>query len=96
MNLYTHVLTVYKAADGWRWRLRSINGRTVADSGEAYARKRNAQKAAISLCHMTIRLVIEDTPPPKPPRRVRGKFAPAGKSKPTKLRLRLKPVPESL
>ena len=26
----------YKATDGWRWRLKSGNGRIVAESGEAY------------------------------------------------------------
>jgi len=32
-------ITVYKSLrDGkWRWRLRSRNGRTVADSGEGYS-----------------------------------------------------------
>lgn len=96
MKLYTHVMRVYVAADGWRWRLIAKNGKTVADSGEAYVRKRNAVDAAMSLVSAVMRLDVQDTPPPKPPRRVRGKFAPAGKSKPTKLRLRLKPVPESL
>lgn len=27
---------VYKAADGWRWRLKARNGRILADSGQAY------------------------------------------------------------
>lgn len=30
---------IYKAADGWRWRMKSGNGKIVADSGEAYATK---------------------------------------------------------
>ena len=89
---HTHVLRVYLAADGWRWRLVAMNGKTVADSAEAYARKRNAEKAAASLAAAVIRLEVQDTPPPKPPRRVKGKFAPVGKGKPTKLRLRISPV----
>lgn len=36
---------VYKAKDGWRWRLVAANGRVVADSGEAYTRKHDAEKA---------------------------------------------------
>lgn len=28
---------VYKADDGWRWRLLARNGKIVADSAEAYA-----------------------------------------------------------
>lgn len=57
---HTHILTVYLSDDGWRWRLRAINGKTVADSGEAYARKRNAVKAAQSLAGAVIRLVVEE------------------------------------
>lgn len=30
---------VYKSKDGWRWRIRHNNGRILADSGEAYARR---------------------------------------------------------
>lgn len=36
---------VYQSADGWRWRLVARNGRIVADSGEAYARKAGAIRA---------------------------------------------------
>ncbi len=32
---------IYKAADGWRWRLYAKNGKILADSGEAYKRKRS-------------------------------------------------------
>ena len=42
----THTLIIYKARDGWRWRLVARNGRTVADSGEAYSRKADAKRAA--------------------------------------------------
>lgn len=30
---------------GWRWRLRTINGRIIADSGESYTRERDAWRA---------------------------------------------------
>lgn len=30
---------VHKARDGWRWRMRTLNGRIVAESGEAYKRR---------------------------------------------------------
>lgn len=40
---------VYKAADGYRWRLVAANGRIVADSGEAYTRKHDAEKALYRL-----------------------------------------------
>lgn len=46
---------VYKAADGWRWRLRAKNSKIVADSGEAYSSKSNCRRAA---CHM-INLIYE-------------------------------------
>lgn len=40
---------VYKAADGWRWRLVASNGRIVADSGEAYTRRAGVIRAVGSL-----------------------------------------------
>lgn len=39
------VVEIYKATDGWRWRLKAVNGRILADSGEAYTRKNGCQKA---------------------------------------------------
>lgn len=36
---------IWKAKDGWRWRLKAANGRIVAESGEAYTRKGDARKA---------------------------------------------------
>ena len=45
MNRYV----VYNAADGWRWRLVAGNGETIADSGEAYVSKSNADRAVRSL-----------------------------------------------
>lgn len=75
LDLYTHVLRVYLAADGWRWRLTAKNGRTVADSAEAYARKRNAVQAAEALQAAIIRLEVDETPPTKRVRVAGGKFA---------------------
>lgn len=34
---------LYQAADGWRWHLKSDNGRIIADSGEAYAERSDAE-----------------------------------------------------
>lgn len=39
-------ITVYRARDGWRWRLKAANGRIVAESGEAYTRTTSAIRAA--------------------------------------------------
>lgn len=39
-------LVIYKAKDGWRWRLWSTNGHIVADSGEAYGRRVDCRRAA--------------------------------------------------
>lgn len=35
---------VYKAKDGYRWRLKARNGRIIAESGEAYSSRGNATK----------------------------------------------------
>lgn len=37
--------TVYQAADGFRWRLLAANWRLIAESGEAYSRRRDAERA---------------------------------------------------
>lgn len=76
LNFHTHTLRVYQSRDGWRWTLQSTNGKIVADSGEAYARKRNAVLAAESLRKAVMLLKIDPTPPQKLVR-VRGKFAAA-------------------
>ena len=49
MKFKTYTITVYKAADGWRWRMKAANGRSVADSGEAYSTKRGAERAAYAV-----------------------------------------------
>jgi uncharacterized protein YegP (UPF0339 family) len=40
----TPTVEFYKAADGWRWRLRASNGRIVAQ-GEAHTSERDARRA---------------------------------------------------
>lgn len=42
-------IKVYKAKDGWRWRMRSPNGRIVAEGGKAYVRRSGCYKAAFNL-----------------------------------------------
>jgi uncharacterized protein YegP (UPF0339 family) len=39
-------ITVYRAADGWRWRAQADNGEIVSESGEAYENKSYAIEAA--------------------------------------------------
>lgn len=39
-------------AGKWRWQLRSINGRIVADSGQGYAKR--------SECHRAVKRLIEE------------------------------------
>lgn len=36
---------IWRALDGYRWRLWSANGRIVAESGEAYVQHAGAQEA---------------------------------------------------
>jgi uncharacterized protein YegP (UPF0339 family) len=47
-----HVITIYKAKDGWRWRWRAGNGRIIAEGGEGYSGKRKAVRA-VGLLLMT-------------------------------------------
>lgn len=37
---------VFKGADGWRWHVRAANGQITATSGEAFASRSNARRAA--------------------------------------------------
>ena len=39
------IIQVYKAKDGWRWRVKARNGRLIAESGEAYVSDYNARRA---------------------------------------------------
>jgi len=41
-----HAFQVYKARDGWRWRLWARNGRLVAESGESYKHRGFAARMA--------------------------------------------------
>lgn len=41
-----HILYVYTAKDGFRWRCVAANGNVVADGGQAYSRKSSAKRAA--------------------------------------------------
>jgi uncharacterized protein YegP (UPF0339 family) len=56
-----HWFELYKAKDGHRWRLRSMNGRIMADSAEAYSTASGAKRAAktikkcIQLASITVR-----------------------------------------
>lgn len=40
---------VYKAKDGFRWRVTARNGRIVAESGEGYSREADCRKAYAKL-----------------------------------------------
>ena len=50
-----YIMKVYKAADGWRWHIKAPNGRIVADSGEAYAKKDGAKRAAKRLLFAVVK-----------------------------------------
>lgn len=47
---------VYESKDGWRWRLLAANNRIIADSGEAYTRKRDAERAASRVMYHVARI----------------------------------------
>jgi uncharacterized protein YegP (UPF0339 family) len=40
---------IYESKNGWRWRMKSLNGRTIADSSEAYSEKSGAKRAIKSV-----------------------------------------------
>ena len=43
---------IYEDTPGqWRWRIRAVNGRIMAISGESYANKANALRAIDTLVH---------------------------------------------
>lgn len=42
-------LEIYKAKDGWRWRVIANNGNILADSGQAYGDKRDCCRGITSL-----------------------------------------------
>jgi uncharacterized protein YegP (UPF0339 family) len=45
-RIYRMKITVYQAADGWRWRAKAANGEIVSESGELYENKSYALEAA--------------------------------------------------
>ncbi len=53
---------IYRAKDGWRWRLKAANHRIVACSGEAFSSKYSAERAASNVAfvlkYSTIKVVI--------------------------------------
>lgn len=51
-----YTLKIYEAADGWRWRIMADNNKIVADSGEAYVSRANAERAAKSLTTATLEI----------------------------------------
>jgi uncharacterized protein YegP (UPF0339 family) len=44
-----HQAEVYRAKDGWRWRLWAKNGRIVAESGESYRSKYRCSDMILSI-----------------------------------------------
>jgi len=40
---------IYRAKDGWRWRAKKRNGRIIAEGGEGYTRRRDAERAVETL-----------------------------------------------
>lgn len=54
-------IQIYKDKKGeYRWRLKAINGKIIADSGEGYKRKRNARIAIDRVVVAFNRCVIEE------------------------------------
>lgn len=50
---------VYKAADGWRWRLLAANNRIIA-TGEAHTRRRDAERAVATVREAVWAIVMLD------------------------------------
>lgn len=42
-------VTVYRAKDGWRWKLVASNGELTAESGEGYVNKAHAVRMAAEM-----------------------------------------------
>ena len=55
-----YVFDVYRARDGWRWRLFARNGRVVAGSSLAYDRKAAAVVACKKLRDMGTSLIVTE------------------------------------
>lgn len=50
---------VYRAKDGWRWRLIAGNGQIIA-TGEAYTRERDAWRAVVTVKRVTALAEVRD------------------------------------
>lgn len=46
-------------AGGWRWRLLAANNRIIADSGESYTRKEDAERAVGTVIETVIEVAQE-------------------------------------
>lgn len=46
---------VYRARDGWRWRIRARNGRILADGAEAYKERRKCLDGAMVMCGLMVK-----------------------------------------
>ena len=59
---------IYKAKDGFRWRMVATNGNIVAESGEAYTRPYDCKKAVGNLA---LRIVLEGIDVTEPKQKAR-------------------------
>ncbi len=50
---------IYKAKDGYRWRLVSSNGKITAESGESYIRHFDCRKAALRVADVARSAKVE-------------------------------------
>lgn len=55
-------IRVYLAADGWRWRQVSANGKIVADSGQPYQYRNQARRAARAAATGPLVLLVDGDP----------------------------------
>lgn len=58
MTMRTARFQVYKAKDGWRWRLLAANNRQIAQ-GEAHTRKADAYRAVKSVAKIAANIQIK-------------------------------------
>ncbi len=56
----THTIVLYKAKDGWRWRLVAPNGKVTAESGEAYIRRYDCRMAAWNLATTALNAKVQE------------------------------------
>ena len=56
-------VTIYRAADGWRWRYTTPNGHVLGDSGQAYSRRIDAVRGVCRVLGMPpawVNSILED------------------------------------